>query len=62
MERSDFHFRFVGHGHYKVTYTTPTGRVKKALITDMELIDNFKNRVLKKDLVALRRAVNINKN
>lgn len=41
---SQFTFQFVGAGHYKVTYTTPNrGDYYKALITDMELIDNTKN-------------------
>lgn len=41
---SCFSFRFVGAGHYKVTYTTPyRGDYWVALITDMTLIDATKN-------------------
>lgn len=41
---SCFSFRFVGTGHYKVTYTTPyRGDYWVALITDMTLIDATKN-------------------
>lgn len=41
---SCFAFRFVGAGHYKVTYTTPCrGDFWTALITDMTLIDATKN-------------------
>jgi len=41
---SQFTFKFVYSGHYKVTYFTPNrGDYYSALITDMELIDNTKN-------------------
>lgn len=41
---SDFSFYFVSWGLYRVIYTSPvTGYVWKALINDMELIDNTKN-------------------
>ena len=40
MEKSDFTFEFQGHGHYKVTFTSPyTGKKWSKVITDMELID-----------------------
>lgn len=40
MEKSDFNFEFSGHGHYKVTFTSPyTGKKWSKVITDMELID-----------------------
>lgn len=40
MEKSDFTFEFSGHGHYKVTFTSPyTGKKWSKVITDMELID-----------------------
>jgi hypothetical protein len=41
---TDFRFDFVGHGHYKVTYTSPvTGKSWSRVITNMELIDSTKN-------------------
>lgn len=41
---SDFTFRFSGHGHYKVTYTSPvTGKEWTALVSDMTRIDDTKN-------------------
>jgi len=41
---SDFTFKFAGHGHYKVTYTSPvTGKEWTATISDMPLIDDTKN-------------------
>ena len=41
---SQFTFRFVGAGHYMVTYTTPSrGDYWRALITDTTLIDATKN-------------------
>jgi hypothetical protein len=40
----DFTFSFRGAGHYDVTYQSPvTGRMWKALITDMTIIDATKN-------------------
>jgi hypothetical protein len=40
MKKSDFNFEFSGHGHYKVTFTSPcTGKKWSKVITDMELID-----------------------
>lgn len=40
----DFDFTFAGHGHYKVTYTSPaTGKSWTAITNDMLLIDATKN-------------------
>lgn len=42
--KSDFQFFFVGHGVYKVIYTSPTTNKKWVKITnDMSLIDDTKN-------------------
>lgn len=44
IKRSDFTFLKTGHGHYKVTYTSPvTGKMWSSTINDMELIDEVKN-------------------
>ena len=53
---SKFTFNFVGHGHYKVTYTTERGDYWKATINDMTLIDDTKNseEPKKKNINALR--------
>lgn len=41
---SDFIFKMVGYGHYKVTYTSPvTNKQWSRIITDMTLIDATKN-------------------
>lgn len=41
---SDFNFKFVGHGHYLVTYTTPNRGLKYGkVITDMTIVDKVKN-------------------
>lgn len=41
---SDFRFEFTGHGHYKVTYTSPvTGKQWIRVTSDMPLIDATKN-------------------
>jgi hypothetical protein len=56
----NFTFEFKGHGHYKVTYTSPkTSRKWSKVITDMELIDLTKNSdsPTKKDVNQLKRAV-----
>lgn len=56
----DFRFEFAGHGHYKVTYTSPkTGKQWRRTINDMTLIDNTKNadEPKKKDLERLKRYV-----
>ncbi len=44
MSITDFTFRFAGHGHYKVTYTSPkTDKEWTKTIADMTLIDRTKN-------------------
>lgn len=44
VQKSDFTFVAVGHGHYHVTYTSPQTKKKwSKTITDMELIDATKN-------------------
>jgi len=41
---TDFTFKFSGHGHYKVTYTSPvTYKFWTKIISDMPLIDATKN-------------------
>ena len=41
---SDFSFVFSGHGHYKVTYTSPvTGKKWTRTTNNMPLIDATKN-------------------
>ena len=41
---SQFTFKFVNSGHYRVTYETPNrGDYYSAIITDMPLIDRTKN-------------------
>ena len=41
---SDFTFLQSGHGHYKVTYTSPvTGKSWSRVISNMTLIDKTKN-------------------
>lgn len=58
MTISNFNFKFTGHGHYFVTYTSTTGKVSKsATITDMQLIDETKNEDSPKG-VALQRLYN----
>ena len=60
IEKSDFSFRFVGHGHYKVTYYSPTIISSwSKIVTDMQLIDLTKNEDYpkKKDLIQLKRFV-----
>lgn len=57
---SDFTFSPSGHGHYKVTYTSPvTGKSWTATINDMTLIDATKNadEPKRKDLETLKYAV-----
>lgn len=40
---TDFYFRFVGVGHYRVSYFSPrTEKEWTKLVTDMTLIDEFK--------------------
>ena len=44
IKLSDFSFQFTGHGHYKVTYTSPvTGKSWSHTTSDMQLIDATKN-------------------
>ena len=53
----DFDFRFSGHGHYKVTYTSPvTGKQWSTTVSDMTIIDATKNadKPEPKDLEALK--------
>jgi hypothetical protein len=46
---NDFRFQFSGHGHYKVTYTSPvTGKQWSRTISDMCYIDATKNADLPK--------------
>lgn len=44
LSKSQFDFTFVGYGHYKVRYTTPTrGDYYEKTITYMPYIDDTKN-------------------
>ena len=56
---SDFNFRYVGYGHYKVTYTNPaTGKPWTETTTDLPLINATKNaggKPKKKDLIELKK-------
>ena len=58
LQLSDFDFQMSGHGHYKVTYTTPSrGLVYSAVTNNMPLIDATKNcedAPKMDDLIALR--------
>ena len=46
---NDFSFQFTGHGHYKVTYTSPaSGKQWTRTTSDMQLIDATKNADLPK--------------
>lgn len=41
---SDFEFKFVGYGMYKITYCSPvTGKMYSNVINNMTLIDQTKN-------------------
>lgn len=58
LKKSNFDFVFAGHGHYRVTYTSPvTDKSKTKTTNDMELIDKTKNTdsPKKKDLLILKR-------
>lgn len=60
LEIIDFSFKFVGYGHYNVTYTSPeTGKQWSKLITDMGIIDATKNAEYpkRKDLDLLKQMV-----
>ena len=55
---SDFRFMPAGHGHYKVTYTSPvTGKQWTKTTSNMPLIDATKNaeEPTQKDLEELKR-------
>jgi hypothetical protein len=57
---SDFNFSPAGHGHYKITYTSPvTGKQWKITTSDMQLVDDTKNedQPKVKDLERLKRVV-----
>lgn len=57
-ELTDFRFEFVGYGHYKVTYTSPTtGKQWSMTTNNMPLIDATKNEDFpkQKDLENLKR-------
>mgnify|MGYP003539352459 CR=1 FL=1 len=44
MKISDFYFRFVGSGHYRISYFSPiTNKEWTKLVTDMHIIDEFKS-------------------
>jgi len=58
ISKHDFRFIPSGHGHYKVTYTSPvTGKSWTAITSDMPLIDDTKNSEVPKvkDLKYLKR-------
>lgn len=58
LQITDFTFSFVGHGHYKVTFTSPsTGKQWTRTTTNMSLIDATKNEdnPKQKDLNSLKR-------
>lgn len=58
IKKSDFEFEFNGHGHYKVTYKSPsTGKNWATITSDMPLIDATKNadEPKKVDLMILKR-------
>lgn len=40
IEKTDFKFKFVGYGHYLVTYTSPITQKKwSAVLNNMPLVD-----------------------
>ena len=59
---TDFSFSFLGHGHYRVTYTYPSGKTITSTINHMPLIDATKNadEPKKKDLIDLKRTIKSN--
>ena len=59
---TDFNFEFSGHGHYKVSYTYPSGKTITSTINHMPLIDATKNadEPKKKDLIDLKRTIKFN--
>jgi hypothetical protein len=43
IEIGEFNFRFVGHGHYRISFNSPiTGKEWSKVTTDMEIVDEFK--------------------
>ncbi len=57
---TDFTFEFVGHGHYRVIYTSPLSKKKyTGIISNMPLIDATKNadRPKIKDLLRLKKCI-----
>jgi hypothetical protein len=59
----NFNFQFSGHGHYKVSYTSPnTGKNWTKTINDMTLIDATKNEDYPKqmDLKRLKKIIKDN--
>lgn len=60
MNKNDFVFKFVGHGHYNVTYISPnTGRSWTRLIDDMTLVDavRFEDLPKQKHLESLKKKI-----
>lgn len=58
INKYDFNFMPAGHGHYKVTYTSPaTGKTWTTVTSNMPLIDATKNcdNPTQKDLNYLKR-------
>ncbi len=63
LEKSQFRFKFTGHGHYLVDYVTSNGRLRyHRTITDMDIIKAIKYEEYpkQKDLKELRRQVKLN--
>lgn len=57
INKSDFSFLPAGHGHYKVTFTSPvTGKQWTVITHDMTLIDRVKNeeKPLKINMITLK--------
>lgn len=57
---SNFQFRFAGHGHWRVVYTSPkTGKTWAKTIDNMLLIDATKNsdNPRQSDLIELKRKI-----
>ena len=60
IKKTDFSFKFVGYGHYMVTYTSPvTFKKWSAVLNDMPLIDavKYEEEPLRKHLEALKRMI-----
>ena len=63
IQKSQFRFKFIGHGHYLVDYVTPNGKSRYSrTITNMSIIDETKSEdyPTQKNLKELRRLVKIN--